>query len=186
MAINFEYYLHIIYDQLIFYYSALIMLSYLTLLILSIFEIRRYVKRNSYIDHKLLLYSPYAPGISVIAPAYNEAATIDYNVHSLLSLDYPTFEVIIINDGSTDDTLDILINRYELQPVAFAYYEQIITQPVKQLFKSSNPVYSRLLVIDKENGGSKADASNAGINASKYPIFLCRLHPATRYASKNG
>lgn len=173
MIINFQYYLHIIYDHLIFYYSALIMLSYLTLLILSIFEIKRYLKRNSYIDHKLLLSSPHAPGISVIAPAYNEAATIDYNVHSLLSLDYPNFEVIIINDGSTDDTLEILINRYELKQVAFAYYEQIVTQPVKQLYKSTNPVYSRLLVIDKENGGSKADAANTGINASKYPIFLC-------------
>ncbi len=173
MEIHFQYYLHLIYDRLIFFYSVLIMLSYLTLLVLSIFEIKKYLKRNSYIDHKLLLSSPYAPGISVIAPAYNEAATIDYNVHSLLSLDYPCFEVIIINDGSTDDTLEILIDKYQLKPTAFAYYEQIITQPVKQLFKSSNPVYSRLLVIDKENGGSKADASNAGINAALYPIFLC-------------
>jgi len=167
------YFLHTIYDHLIFYYSALIMLSYTILLILSIIEIRKYIKRNSYIDHKILLTSSHAPGISVIAPAYNEGATITYNVHSLLSLDYTKFEVIIINDGSTDDTLEKLIIEYELAPVAFAYYEQIVTKPIRQLYKSRNPIYFRLLVIDKENGDGKADASNAGINAATYQLFLC-------------
>lgn len=184
MTRNFQYYLHLIYEQFIFFYAATIMLSYLILLILSIFEIKKYIKRNSYVNPKLLLTSPFAPGISVIAPAYNEGFTIISNVRSLLSLNYPVFEVVIINDGSTDDTLQQLIKEYDLQPVAFAYHEQIITRPVRQLFKSTNPLYFRLLVVDKENGGSKADASNAGINASTYPIFQCTdvdciLHPDT-------
>jgi cellulose synthase/poly-beta-1,6-N-acetylglucosamine synthase-like glycosyltransferase len=184
MTANIWFYLHLIYEWLIFVYAVLIMGSYLVLLILSAFEIRRYLKRNSYINHRLLVGSPFSPGISIIAPAYNEASTIKYNVHSLLSLNYPVFEVIIINDGSTDDTLQQLIAEYEMEPVDFAYFGKIITQPVRRLYKSRNPVYFRLLVVDKENGGSKADASNAGINASSYPIFLCTdvdciLHPDT-------
>ena len=161
------------FEKFIFCYAATLMLCYVILLVLSILAIKEYLRRNSYIDHKLLLTSPFSPGISVVAPAFNEVQTIVSNVHSLLSLDYPNFEVIIVNDGSTDDTLQQLIHEYDLVVVAFAYNEQIVTQPVKQIYKSENPVYSRLMVVDKFNGGSKADASNAGINAATYPIFVC-------------
>lgn len=112
-------------------------------------------------------------GVSIVAPAFNEATTIVYNVKSLLFQEYPKFEVVIVNDGSTDDTLAILIREFSLEEVDFFYIEKIITQPVRGHYKSTNPIYSKLLVVDKINGKSKADASNAGINSAKYGLFLC-------------
>jgi len=161
------------FEHGIFYYGIFVMFTYLMLIIFSIIEILKYRRKNSFISYDSLLASQYTPGISVIAPAYNEGEVIRNGVHTLLSLNYPKFEVIVINDGSTDDSLQQLIDEYELVEVDFAYHEEIVTQPVKKIYKSTNPVYAKLMVIDKENGKSKADASNAGINAASYPLFLC-------------
>lgn len=121
----------------------------------------------------MIIKSNNALGVSIIAPAFNEGFTIISNVKSLLSQEYPRFEVIIVNDGSTDDTLEKLISEFSLVKVDFFYIEKIITQPVKGHYRSTNPIYNKLLVVDKENGKSKADASNAGINSSKYSLFIC-------------
>lgn len=148
-------------------------LLYIVLGVLSLIGINRYKTYNSRLDDDILLKSPLAPGISVIAPAYNEEKTIIVNVRSLLTLNYPTYEVVIINDGSKDKTLDLLIEEFDLVETPFAYVERIKTKPFKRIFKSQNPEFFRLTVVDKVNGGTKADASNAGINASQFPYFLC-------------
>ncbi|TKC12750.1 glycosyltransferase family 2 protein [Pedobacter polaris] len=166
-------YLIAFYEVFMFDYASVLMFSYSILVVLSLFEIRKYLKRKSYINLRSILTSPHAPGITVIAPAYNEGLTIINNVHSLLSLNYPKFEVVIINDGSTDHTLQKLIENFNLVAIDYAYNEQIITQPVRQIYRSGNPAFFNLLVVDKVNGKSKADASNAGINISSYPYFLC-------------
>ncbi len=172
------------YEIFMFYYATVLMFSYAVMVVLSILEIRKYMKRKSYSDLRSILTSPYAPGITVIAPAYNEGQTIINNVHSLLSLNYPKFEVVIINDGSTDHTLQKMIDEFDLIPVDYPYSEQIITQPVKQIYRSSNPAFFNLLIVDKFNGKSKADASNVGINIATYPYFLttdvdCIIHKDT-------
>lgn len=168
-----RHFFNFIFEYCIFYYSIAVMTSYLLLVVLSILEIEKYRARNKVINYNSLLNSAFVPGISIIAPAYNESATVRNGVHTLLCLNYPKFEVIVINDGSTDDTLQQLIDEYELKEVDFAYHEEIVTQPVRRIFKSTNPVYAKLTVIDKVNGKSKADASNAGINIANYPLFLC-------------
>lgn len=168
-----KYGLKVLFEQGIFFYAITVMFTYLLLIIFSIIEIRKYKRKNSFFNIKSLLASQHIPGISVIAPAYNEGEIICTGVHTLLSLNYPKFEVIVINDGSTDNCLQQLIDEYELVPVDFAYRETIVTQPVKKIYKSKNPVYSNLIVVDKVNGKSKADASNAGINVASYPLFLC-------------
>ena len=161
------------YEGFVFVYGCTMLSMYALLAMLSFRGIVRFQRKNSYVDYTKMLQSPMAPGISIIAPAFNEAVTIIQNVRSLLTLNYTRFEVLIVNDGSTDDTLQKLIDEFELVHVDFAYNERIKSQPVKRLFKSTNSAYDKLVVIDKINGKSKADASNAGINAAAYDYFLC-------------
>ena len=106
--------------------------------------------------------------ITLLVPAYNEEATVVENVRSMLALHYPRFEIIVINDGSADSTLQTLIEAFELQPTLRVNEEEIPHQPLRGLYGSPN--YPNLLVVDKENGG-KADALNAGINLSRFPLF---------------
>lgn len=162
-----------VYEGSVFVYGMVMLFMYALLAALSFIAIQRFQKRNSYSDYKKILGSPLAPGISVIAPAFNEGVTIIQNVRSLLTLNYPRFEVIIVNDGSTDDTLAKLTEEFEMVQVDFAYNEKIKSQPVRRIFKSTNRAYEKLVVVDKVNGKSKADASNAGINVSSFNYFLC-------------
>jgi len=161
------------YETFAAYYSISYVVLYLLLALLSYLAIKKYYNSKYYLHKDVLVKSNHTIGVSIIAPAYNEAATVVYNVKSLLSQEYPKFEVIIINDGSTDNSLELLISEFSLVKVDFFYQEKIPTQPVKGHYKSTNPIYSKLLVIDKVNGNSKADASNAGINSAKYSLFLC-------------
>lgn len=141
--------------------------------ILSWTAIKKYYKSKYFLLKEVLIKSNHTIGVSVVAPAFNEAVTIVYNVKSLLFQEYPKFEVVIVNDGSTDRTLEILIEEFSLLKVDFFYQEKIPTQLVRGHYKSTNPIYSKLLVVDKVNGKSKADASNAGINSAKYSLFIC-------------
>lgn len=113
-------------------------------------------------------YADHAPPIAVLAPAYNEEVTIVESVDSLLALHYPQFEVIVINDGSKDGTLQQVIGHYGLSPVKRFYDLAVEHKPIRGLYAS--PRLPRLLVIDKENGG-KSDALNAGINVARAPLF---------------
>ena len=106
--------------------------------------------------------------ISLLVPAYNEAETIVENIRSMLSLHYPNFEVIVINDGSKDATLQTAIEAFSLHPVSRSYETEVPHQPIQGLYGSQR--YPNLILVDKANGG-KADALNAGINLSRFPLF---------------
>ena len=106
-----------------------------------------------------------------VVPAYNEEATIAASVRSMLQLEYPEFEVIVVNDGSRDGTLAALVREFELVPHPEAYWRRLPVKPVRGIYRSTR--FPNLRVIDKENGG-KADALNAGINASRYPL-ICNV-----------
>lgn len=161
------------FESGIFIYGITLLISYSLLAILSLIAILRFQKEDRYVDYNLLITSKIPVGISVIAPAFNEGLTIISNVRSLMNLNYPRYEVIIVNDGSSDDTLEKMIREFELVPVDFAYHKRLNTFPVRKIFRYSNAAYSKLTVVDKVNGKSKADASNAGINAASFPYFLC-------------
>lgn len=164
----------IIYTFNIFILGFVIIItsSYLILGAISIDGLSAYLKNNVFINYNVLNSSPLAPYISVIAPAYNEGKTISENVQSLLSLNYNNYEVIVVNDGSKDDSLEVLINAYSLVKKEIPYTERVKTQTVRGIYKSSNPAFANLTIVDKFNGG-KADALNVGINISASSYILC-------------
>ena len=153
-------------------YGAILATSYIILSIISAIETNHYLKKNSFVNYTKILASPFAPTISIIAPAYNESLTIIENVRSLLSIQYVNYEVLIINDGSTDDSLEKLIEAYELTKVNYAFDDKLPTEKIRAVYKSTKPAFKRLLVIDKENGG-KADALNLGLNISENNLVAC-------------
>jgi len=162
------------FHYLVFFYSLLITIIYIVLTAVGYYNIHRTKIKYTEKEEKLLnnLLPAQTLGISVIAPAYNEEVIIIDNVNSLLSLHYPKFEVIIVNDGSKDSTLELLIERFELVKTDYPYMPKVPCRPVKNIFKSTNPKYDKLTVVDKENGGTKADAMNAGVNVAQYDYFI--------------
>ncbi|GAA4280518.1 glycosyltransferase family 2 protein [Gaetbulibacter aestuarii] len=162
-----------ILHYLFFGFAFLAILSYIVLSVISAKESIEYLKKNSFVNYKDILSSSMAPTITIIAPAYNESLNIVENVRSLLSNHYTKYNVIIVNDGSKDDSLEKLIEAYDLEKVDFIINQKIKTKPLRKgVFKSKNPAFEKLLVVDKENGG-KADALNIGLNISKSKYVAC-------------
>jgi cellulose synthase/poly-beta-1,6-N-acetylglucosamine synthase-like glycosyltransferase len=114
--------------------------------------------------------SPFAPPITIIAPAHNEEKSIRVAVRNLLEIDYPDIELIVVNDGSSDRTLEEIKHEFILRPVRSVYIPKTKSAAVRGIYRSeADP---RLLIIDKKAGGSKADAVNAGLNAATSP-YVC-------------
>ncbi len=109
-----------------------------------------------------------APPVSVLVPAFNEQATVVSTVRALLGLNYSQHEVVVVNDGSTDDTMARLVAAFSLVAFPEAYRIRLATQPIRAVYRSTS--HPNLRVIDKDNGG-KSDALNAGINAARFPLF---------------
>lgn len=160
-----------ILNILIFVYACMLFISYIVTALMSTSELKKYHTRNRLPDFIRILSFPKLPSISVVAPAYNEASTIIENINCLLSLKYPDFEVVIINDGSKDDTLRKIISYFNLIKTDSSYEQALVTKKIRGVYKSQNIAYNHLTIIDKENGG-KADALNAGLNYITSDLFL--------------
>lgn len=156
----------------IFIYACTLLTAYIIIGVASVGESNKYLRKNKFTDFRLLASSPHAPSVSILAPAYNEGATIQENVRSLLSIYYSNLEVIIINDGSKDDCLQKLIDGYDLEKVNYHVQYKISTKEIRGVYKSRKSAYRKLVVVDKVNGG-KADALNVGINVSKNDYIVC-------------
>ena len=156
-------------DGTIIWYFLAVNSFYALLLFLSVPEIWKHWKVVHHEDLQSYLGLEALPPISVIIPAHDMAASIIQSVDAQLALEYPHREVIVIDDGSTDDTFERLRESYELYEVPPAFPARIDTQPVLGYYRSRTR--SHLLVIEKENGG-KADALNAGINSARYPLVV--------------
>ena len=128
-----------------------------------------YIKKARNFEYKIMGASHNIIPISVLAPAYNEEVTIVESVKSMLNMDYSNFEIIVINDGSKDSTLQTVIDAFNLHKISYPVRERVVTKKIRGIYY--NPDIPRLRLIDKENGG-KSDALNAGINVSRYPYIV--------------
>jgi cellulose synthase/poly-beta-1,6-N-acetylglucosamine synthase-like glycosyltransferase len=157
-------------NHTLFWYYLASNLAYLTMLIVALKTSAAHQRRLE--SHRLswIKETPLAPPITIIAPAHNEESSIRVAVRNLLELDYPQLEVIVVNDGSEDRTLEELREGFRLRLVRAVYVPEAKSAPVRGLYRSDAD--TRLLVVDKEPGGSKADAVNAGLNAATSP-YVC-------------
>ncbi|MGF9822261.1 glycosyltransferase, partial [Brevibacillus agri] len=157
------------YGMFAMYYVIAINSLYFIIMMFSFKSIMGILKNSIYSRFQALSGSEHVPPISILVPAYNEELTIIENVRSLLALNYPRYEVIVVNDGSKDDTLQVLIEEFSLKISQHMPVQPLLqTSRVRGIYH--NPAFPNLYLIDKENGG-KADSLNAGINLSHYPLF---------------
>ena len=160
-----------IIETIFMLYAISILGFYFWLAVVSAKELIKNVREARTTNYDALLSSPFAPMISVLAPAYNESLTIVDNIKALHGLYYQNFEIIVINDGSKDDSLEKTIEAFELEKVPYAIDYKIKCQEIRGIYKSRMKAYSNLTIVDKLNGG-KADALNAGINIAKGDYFI--------------
>nr|WP_199913420.1 glycosyltransferase [Allomuricauda amoyensis] len=153
-------------------YGAIVCAGYIFSAVVSFLEIREYKRSNGLRDEISLLQSTSLPSISILAPAYNEEANIVENVRSLLTVNYPSCEIVVINDGSKDGTITKLIESFHLVEDDSVYADILPSKPIRKVYRSTYKSFKNLRVVDKENGG-KADALNVGINVSKHDIVCC-------------
>jgi len=144
------------------YFSVMIGV-YLFLCVVAVFSMRSYLRHYG-VNGSAPSFTGREPSITLLIPAYNEKENILNSIRASLQLVYPDYEVIVVNDGSTDETLDILKREFNLQPCRDPYTEIIPTKPVRAIYNSIP--HPKLKVIDKVNGG-KGDAMNAAVNLSK-------------------
>ncbi len=143
--------------------------SYITLILLSWLQVRESRRQDNLFDLSGLFDTDLYRSASILAPAYNEEISIVESTRTLLNLQFSNYEVIVINDGSTDRTLDKLIENFDLREIDRYIPKRLETELVRRVFGSKK--HPNLYVIDKENGG-KADALNAGINASRKDLIF--------------
>ncbi|EYE88534.1 glycosyl transferase [Fervidicella metallireducens AeB] len=155
------------FNYVIIYYVFIINFIYFLQLIFATFNLNKYIRKIRYSDYKKYIVSDNMIPISILVPAYNEEETIVENIKSLLALNYPKFEVIVINDGSKDGTLNKVIKAFDLVEVNQPVRYRIKTNKIAGIYRNID--IPNLILVDKENGG-KADALNAGINVSNFPV----------------
>jgi cellulose synthase/poly-beta-1,6-N-acetylglucosamine synthase-like glycosyltransferase len=156
------------FELIIFLTAIMINSTYTLFSAMSLLDIMN--RKRNFTDsmlEKTLNSSFYRP-ITLVVPAYNESQTIVSSLHSQLNIDYAEFEIVVVNDGSKDNTMDVLIKEFELIEIHKPIKIDLKHKTIRKTYISLN--YHNLIVIDKENGG-KFDAINCGINVSSYPLF---------------
>ncbi len=149
-------------------YFALLNATYLLTSLLAFWKLRQHTMRIRSLGAEELISSAGAPPITVIAPTYNEEPTCVESVRSLLTLEYPAYEILVVNDGSDDGTLARMLEAFEMEPASRAPTADLPSAEIRCIYRSRN--HPGLWLVDKQNGG-KADALNAGLSLCRTPFF---------------
>ena len=165
----------VVINVLIFIYFVIVNLSYITLIIFSYIQTKKSKEEATIFQLSGLFDTRLYKSISILAPAYNEEASIIESTRALLNLKFADYEVIVVNDGSKDETLSKLINHFQLKKIDRYVPKELNTQLIKCIYGSNR--YPNLFVVDKVNG-RKADALNAGINVSRKDL-ICAVDSDT-------
>jgi len=153
---------------LIFIYYVVMHGIYFLLILIGAFGQKRYHQGIQFHEFKRISESSLTPPVSIVIAAYNEEKVIVNTVRNVLQLHYPQFEVIVVNDGSEDNTVQLLIDYFKMKPIDKVFKKHFETKPVRAVYQSAN--HPNLIVVDKENG-HRADANNAGVDYARYPII---------------
>jgi cellulose synthase/poly-beta-1,6-N-acetylglucosamine synthase-like glycosyltransferase len=156
------------FNTLVIFYFVALNGTYLVTSLIAFRELKKYARRMRSVDVDDMITATGAPGVTIIAPAYNEEVTCIGSVRSLLMLKYPDYEIVVVNDGSLDRTLERLTEEFELVPAPRFPTAALETATVRGFYRSRS--HPNLWVVDKENGG-RADAINAGINICRTPLI---------------
>jgi cellulose synthase/poly-beta-1,6-N-acetylglucosamine synthase-like glycosyltransferase len=159
------------FNYFVGFYYGVVSVLYTVLLSIALIVILRHLHRVKYEPFREYSASPQTPSVSILVPAYNEEKVVIRTIRSALAVDYPLFEVIVINDGSDDGTREAVISAFGLKKIDHVYRNVLRTVAVRGFYY--NPDMPNLLMIDKERSG-KADALNCGIAVSRSPYF-CSL-----------
>ena len=160
--------LHLIFEGAFVLYFAALNFAYTALLLLGSGQVTEWVRRRPLRDFRGVAASPLSLPVTIIVPAYDEERVIVHSVRSLLASHYRELQVMVVNDGSEDGTLEALLHEFDLVRVERVPRAKLPSAPVRAVYAC--PHDERLLVIDKENGG-KADSLNCGIRYAAYPLF---------------
>src|SRR5258708_7427480 len=161
--------IYFFFESGVIFYVFVINTIYFFLTAIAFFTMRRHHAPLNEAECTALAESPLVPAISLIVPAYNEAMSVEESVGGMLHLRYPWYEVIVVNDGSTDATLQKLTDKFRLYKSARAAEGTLETKPIRHIYESRDPI--PLVGIDKENGG-KVHSANTGLKRGRIPRSL--------------
>ena len=164
--VNIIYFINIFF----FVYMFLYALTFFTTTIFSAFNLDDFFIRKKHMSQSVISNDDNYIPISILVPAYNEEVTIVDSINSLLNLDYPLYEIIIVNDGSKDKTVEKVIENFDLKKVSKPYRRLVESKDALRVYEGTGRI--KIILADKDNGG-KSDALNLGINLSSFPTFLC-------------
>ena len=167
MTINYIiYYINVFFFFYMFLYAVVFFLT----TILASLNLDDFFVRKKHLSYSILKNEANYIPVSILVPAYNEEVTIIDTINSLLNLDYPEYEIIVINDGSTDNTAKLIIDNFNLKQVARPIEKLVPCKAEKEVYENNEGI--KIVLVNKENGG-KSDALNMGINVSRFPLFVC-------------
>jgi cellulose synthase/poly-beta-1,6-N-acetylglucosamine synthase-like glycosyltransferase len=155
-------------NYIAFGYFAILNSIYLVMSLIAYRGLRRHGRRLKVLDTEDLIVSSHVPPITIICPAYNEENTCVQAVKALFTLNYPRYEILFVNDGSEDETLQRMAEAFALKPTDRIPMADLPTEQIRGVYQSD--AYPDLWVVDKENGG-KSDALNAGLSFCRTPLF---------------